>query len=420
MNTPTSIQTATVDRAIFAKTLAQAIKACERKTSNPILTHALVEVDGQTLSLTCTDMDIWITATCPAVVSAPFVCTLDAYNLNDLVKKAKNVTDLVLTVEHAPRDLTPAETDAYGAGTVKAKPGDNGTITVGLGALKTGMLSFPPFDFPRSRKASGESHAFSIATAVLFPALSKCLSASSTEETRYYLNGVYWHSVGSDLAPMVATDGHRLIKVDIAQPKANPTADYFLNGGMIIPNKTVKILTGAGFLKGRDAVEIVDIVWSNEQIVFRLSAAVTLITKVIDDGFPDYARVIPAEDRAKHFLTFNRESMLAAVSQVATICPRGGSAILLRPVNGRRIDVSANYEGQSMETVVAADLLCTIEGEDTPVDISVNCRHLAEILSQFDGDTVTIAYEDASSPMLITSNSTSDLDTVAVLMPMRV
>jgi len=398
MNTPTSIQTATVDRAIFAKTLAQAIKACERKTSIPILTHALVEVDGQTLSLTCTDLDIWITATCPAVVSAPFVCTLDAYKLNDLVKKAKNVTDLVLTVE--------------------AKPGDNGTIMVGLGALKTGMLSFPPFDFPRSRKASGESHAFSIATAVLFPALSKCLSASSTEETRYYLNGVYWHSVGSDLAPMVATDGHRLIKVDIAQPKANPTADYFLNGGMIIPNKTVKILTGAGFLKGRDAVEIVDIVWSNEQIVFRLSAAVTLITKVVDGGFPDYARVIPAEDRAKHFLTFNRESMLAAVSQVATICPRGGSAILLRPVNGRRIDVSANYEGQSMETVVAADLLCTIEGEDTPVDIGMNCRYLADILEPFDGDTVTVAYEDASSPMLITS--TSDLDMVAVLMPMRV
>ncbi|MEC8274952.1 MAG: DNA polymerase III subunit beta, partial [Pseudomonadota bacterium] len=227
--------------------------------------------------------------------------------------------------------------------------------------------------------------------------------AISTEETRYYLNGIYLHAMGEGASAVlraVATDGHRLARFETVLPTG--AADM---PGVIIPRKTVgelvKLLD--------DSDESVRIALSDSRIEFRFSD-VTLSSKLIDGTFPDYERVIPTQNDKP--MTVDKASFAQAVDRVSTIASAESRAVKLSATSGR-LNLSANSpdRGQASEDI-------DVEYGATDIEIGFNARYLLDIATQLSGETAEFVFADAGSPTLV-----KDRDNAAVLyvlMPMRV
>ena len=227
--------------------------------------------------------------------------------------------------------------------------------------------------------------------------------AISTEETRYYLNGIYLHAMGKGASAVlraVATDGHRLARFETVLPTG--AADM---PGVIIPRKTVgelvKLLD--------DSDESVRIALSDSRIEFRFSD-VTLSSKLIDGTFPDYERVIPTQNDKP--MTVDKASFAQAVDRVSTIASAESRAVKLSATSGR-LNLSANSpdRGQASEDI-------DVDYGATDIEIGFNARYLLDIATQLSGETAEFVFADAGSPTLV-----KDRDNAAVLyvlMPMRV
>ena len=247
------------------------------------------------------------------------------------------------------------------------------------------------------------THKFSLAATDLKRLIDKTQFAISTEETRYYLNGIYLHLAGAAKAQTlraVATDGHRLAQVDLELPKGAAGMP-----GVIVPRKTVgEVLR---LIEDRDSEVTIEL--SQGKIRFTIGDVV-LTSKLIDGTFPDYARVIPVGNDKE--LVVDKKDFEAAVDRVSTVSSERGRAVKLSLSGGKlMLSVTNPDSGSANEEI-------EVEYDSDALDIGFNSRYLLDIAAQIEGEVAVLKLADPGSPTLIQDKDAKGA--LYVLMPMRV
>ncbi len=280
--------------------------------------------------------------------------------------------------------------------------GDAGQLQLRSGRSRFQLQALPASDFP-DLSAGEFTQSFSLAAGDLKKLIEKTQFAISNEETRYYLNGIFMHTTGGDSQTVlraVATDGHRLARVEIPAPKGAEGMP-----GIIVPRKAVVEVQKLV----EDLTQEVKIEVSTTKIRFTFGDVV-LTSKLIDGTFPDYLRVIPASNDKR--LIVERQLFSDAVDRVSTISSERGRAVKLAISGGKLIlSVTNPDSGSAIEEL-------EVDYDAPPIDIGFNARYLLDITGQLDSDTVLFKLADPGSPTLVL-----DRDGAAalyVLMPMRV
>ncbi len=368
---------ATIERATLLKGLSHVQSVVERRNTIPILSNVLIEASGDGyLKLMATDLDLQINESVPAAVDTPGATTVSAHTLFDIARKLP---------EGSQVQLSAAE----------------GKMTIVAGRARFQLGTLPRDDFPVI--AEGELPIqFELPAETLKQIIDKTRFAISTEETRYYLNGIFWH-VADDGQPVLkaaATDGHRLARVTLPRPDgAEGMPD------IIIPRKCV-----AELRKLLDEIDgSVGVSLSSSKIRFDMGQAL-LTSKLIDGTFPDYSRVIPTGN--DKILKIDPRSFEEGVDRVSTIATEKTRAVKMSLDRDKiTLSVTSPENGTAAEEVPG-------EYAAQSFDIGFNSRYLLDILGQIEGDTVEVHLADASAPTLIRENDKSPA--LYVLMPMRV
>ena len=369
----------TVEQAALLKALGHVYRVVERRNTIPILSNVLLRAEGGKLSLKATDLDIEVTEAIDAEVAQAGATTVPAHMLHDIVRKLPDGAQVSLD-----------------------QGGDGAQMLIRSGRSRFTLQSLPDSDFP-DLAAGTLSHRFEVGAGELKRLVEKTQFAISTEETRYYLNGIYLHAVESEGGAMlraVATDGHRLAQADTPAPKGASGMP-----GVIVPRKTVgeiqKLLAEA---TGDVAVEL-----STAKIRFSVGPVV-FTSKLIDGTFPDYSRVIPT--RNDKLLTVELDEFARSVDRVSTISSERGRAVKLALGEGKlTLSVNNPDAGQATEEL-------NVDYEAAPLEIGFNARYLLDITQQLDGDTALLKLAEPGSPTLILDREGAP--NLYVLMPMRV
>ena len=365
---------ATIERATLLRGLGHVQSVVERRNTIPILSNVLIEANEEGgLRFMATDLDLQINETVEANVTQPGATTVSAHTLFDIARKLP---------EGAQVELSAA----------------GGKMAVNAGRARFNLATLPRDDFPVI--AEGElPHAFELPASTLRQIIDKTRFAISTEETRYYLNGIFFHVTDGELKA-AATDGHRLARVTVPRPDGAQSMP-----DVIIPRKCV-----AELRKLLDELDgSVQISLSESKVRFGLGNAI-LTSKLIDGTFPDYTRVIPtANDK---LLRIDPRSFEEGVDRVATIASEKTRAVKMA-LDRDRVTLSVT----SPENGTAAEELAGDYGADS-FEIGFNARYLLDILHQIEGDTVEVHLADAAAPTLMRENDKAAA--LYVLMPMRV
>ncbi len=369
----------TVERSELLKSLGHVHRVVERRNTIPILANVLLRADRSNLSLKATDLDVEVTDTIAAEVGPGGSTTVPAHMLFDIVRKLPEGAQIVLE-----------------------SSGDRAALTIRAGRSRFTLQTLPESDFPDL--APGEmTHKFALKAADLKRLIDKTQFAISTEETRYYLNGIYLHVAGSGKAQTlraVATDGHRLAQVELELPGGAAGMP-----GIIVPRKTVGEVQR--LLEDTEAEVALEL--SAGKIRFTVGAVV-LTSKLIDGTFPDYGRVIPANNDKE--LVVDKKEFEAAVDRVSTVSSERGRAVKLSITGGKLLLSVTNPDSGS------ANEELEVEYEADPLDIGFNSRYLLDIAAQIDSEAAVLKLADPGSPTLIQDKEPHG--TLYVLMPMRV
>jgi DNA polymerase-3 subunit beta len=368
---------ATIERATLLKSLGHVQSVVERRNTIPILSNVLIEASEEGgIRLMATDLDLQINETVEANVSQPGATTVSAHTLFDIARKLHEGSQVEISAA-------------------------DGKMQILAGRARFNLATLPRDDFPVI--AEGELPTkFELPAATLRQIIDKTRFAISTEETRYYLNGIFLH-VSDEAQPVLkaaATDGHRLARVTVPRPAgAEGMPD------VIIPRKCV-----AELRKLLDEVDgTVQVSLSETKIRFGLGNAV-LISKLIDGTFPDYNRVIPtANDK---LLRIDPRSFEESVDRVSTIASEKTRAVKMTLDRDKvTLSVTSPENGTAAEEVPG-------DYSSDGLEIGFNARYLLDILGQVEGDIVEIHLADAAAPTLLRENDKAPA--LYVLMPMRV
>jgi len=365
---------ATIERAILLKALGHVQSVVERRNTIPILSNVLIEArDDGSLRLMATDLDLQVDESVAAQVAQAGATTVPAHTFFDIVRKLPEGSQVELAAS-------------------------DGKMQVVAGRARFNLSTLPRDDFPVI--AEGELPTkFELPAATLRQIIDKTRFAISSEETRYYLMGIFLHVV-DDKLKAAATDGHRLARITLPRPDgAEGMPD------IIIPKKCVQELR-----KLLDEVEgTAEVSLSPTKVRFGLGSAV-LTSKLIDGTFPDYNRVIPTGN--DKLLKLDPKSFAAGVDRVATIASEKTRAVKMS-VDRDKVTLSVT----SPESGTATEEIACDYGSDN-IEIGFNARYLMDILGQIEGDSVEVHLADAAAPTLLRENDASPA--LYVLMPMRV
>ncbi|MCO5057691.1 MAG: DNA polymerase III subunit beta [Rhizobiaceae bacterium] len=369
----------TLERSNLLKSLNHVHRVVERRNTIPILSNVLISADGASIELKATDLDLEVTEATAANVEQGGATTVPAHLLYDIVRKLPDGAEVML------------KTDENGA-----------SMTVISGRSSFKLQCLPQSDFPEL-SAGSFSHIFRLDSSALRTLIERTQFAISTEETRYYLNGIYFHTIESDgklMLRAVATDGHRLARAEMEAPAGSEGMP-----GVIIPRKTVSEIQK--LVDDPDVAVTTEL--SDTKIRFTIGSVI-LTSKLIDGTFPDYQRVIPTGNDKK--LVIDRQTFAQAVDRVSTISSERGRAVKLAIGDGQLTLTVNNPDSGSATEELAADY------DADPIEIGFNARYLLDIAGQLNGSEARFMLADSGSPTLI--HDTADENALYVLMPMRV
>ncbi|MDD5585674.1 MAG: DNA polymerase III subunit beta [Alphaproteobacteria bacterium] len=368
----------TLERAALLKSLGHVQSVVERRNTIPILANVLIRAEGQNVSFVATDMEIEINESVPGQVGKPGAVTAPAHTLYEIVRKLP---------EGAQVELSTAS-------------GTQLTLTSGRSQFRLGCL--PVDDFPKMPEGDLK-HKFELTAGDLRALIDRTRFAISTEETRYYLNGIYLHVTKDknvDVLRAVATDGHRLARVEMPAPKGVKAIP-----GVIIPRKTVNEVR-----KLVDETSApVEVALSESKIRIAFDSVV-ITSKLIDGTFPDYERVIPTGNDKQ--LDTRARDFAAAVDRVATISTEKSRAVKLSLSDGlMTLTANAPDAGSATEEI-------EVNYGGAPLEIGFNARYLLDILQQIEGEGARFTLADSAAPAIV--QDVADASALYVLMPMRV
>ncbi len=365
-------------RSDFFVTLSHLQGIVDKKNSLPILSNILIEAKNNTLILSSTDMDISIIEKIKCNVLEDGSTTLNSQILYDIVRKIDDNSEIEII-------------------------SNNGKLlTLRANGSRFSLACLPKEDYPIIDQDS-EGTNINVNSKVLFKLIDKTKFAISNEETRYFLNGLYFNinkESSKNFITLVGTDGHRLAKF-------SHELDSKINEipGVIIPKKTIYELSK---LLSEINIEIKITINTNKIIFF--IGNIVFISKLIDGSFPDYQRVIP--DDNKNILKINRENLLSAVDRVSTIANNKSPVIKFKLLQNILNLNTINNENST----ASEDLNINYKGDE--IEIGFNSKYIMDLVNNLEDEEISIKLKDNSSPIIAQESSNSDL--VYVLMPMRV
>ncbi len=377
---------ATIERATLLRCLSHVQSVVERRNTIPILSNVLLDAsDGGSLKVMATDLDLQVVENIAAAsVEQPGAITVSAHLLFDIARKLQEGSQVSLDTA------------------------DN-RMTVKAGRSRFSLPTLPRDDFPVIVEGDLPT-SFELPAKTLAELIDRTRFAISTEETRYYLNGIFLHvsdeaaASGGPVLKAAATDGHRLARFTLPRPDgAEGMPD------VIVPRKAIaelrKLLEEA--LDGNVQIDL-----SASKIRFTLGGegGVVLTSKLIDGTFPDYSRVIPTGN--DKILRLDPKSFYQGVDRVATIATEKTRAVKMGLENDKvTLSVTSPDNGTAAEEIPA-------DYRSDSMEIGFNANYLKDILHQIDGDTVELHLADPGAPTLIRQDENSPA--LYVLMPMRV
>ncbi len=368
----------TLERAALLKSLGHVQSVVERRNTIPILANVLIRAQGNDVSFAATDMEIEINEASPGQVSKPGAITAPAHTLYEIVRKLPEGAQVELNAGSA----------------------NQLTLSSGRSNFKLGCL--PVEDFPKMPEGDLK-HKFTLSASDLRMLIDRTRFAISTEETRYYLNGIYLHTTKAknvEVLRAVATDGHRLARVEMAAPQGAKGIP-----GIIVPRKTVNEVR-----KLIDEISgSVEVALSDSKVRFTFGSAV-ITSKLIDGTFPDYERVIPSGNDKT--LEVDTHAFAAATDRVATISTEKSRAVKLSLTPGHIVLSATSPEAGSATEELE------VKYDGALLDIGFNARYLLDIMQQVEGDGARFSLADATAPAII--QDVADGSALYVLMPMRV
>jgi DNA polymerase III subunit beta len=373
---------ATIERATLLRCLSHVQSVVERRNTIPILSNVLIDAsaDGD-LKVMATDLDLQVVEHMAAAsVETAGAVTVSAHLLFDIARKLPDGSQVSLET-------------------------NENRMTVKAGRSRFQLPTLPRDDFPVIVEGDLPT-SFELPARTLAELIDRTRFAISTEETRYYLNGIFLHVSDEDqpVLKAAATDGHRLARFTLPRPEGAAGMP-----DVIVPRKAVaelrKLLEES--LDGNVEIDL-----SASKIRFTLGGegGVVLTSKLIDGTFPDYSRVIPTGN--DKLLKLDPRSFYQGVDRVATIATEKTRAVKMGLDKDRvTLTVTSPDNGTASEEI-AADY-----GSEA-LEIGFNAGYLKDILGQIDSDTVEMHLADAGAPTLIRKDENSPA--LYVLMPMRV
>lgn len=368
-----------IERGTMLKALSQAQSVVERRNTIPILANVLIEAAQDRVSLRATDLDIEVLDHASAVIEQAGAITVSAVMLHEIVRKLPDGALVNLSADSAA-----------------------GRVTITAGRSTFSLATLPADDFPQMANAAYTAN-FTAQSQHLRRLFEKAKFAISTEETRYYLNGIYFHVAvedGGQVLRAVATDGHRLAQVDTAMPEGAGAMP-----GVIVPRKTVGELRK--LLEDDDTPIAVSV--SETKIRFA-TPQITLTSKVIDGTFPDYTRVIPTGNTRR--LEVDATEFARAVDRVATVSSERSRGVKLTFADDRMVlSVTSPDSGTGEEELAVAY-------NDEGMTIGFNAKYLHEIAAQMDRENAVFYFNTVADPVLM--READESSALYVVMPMRV
>jgi DNA polymerase III subunit beta len=352
----------TIERTALLKALGRVQSVVERRNTIPILANVLISAGEGQVAFSATDLDMEITDTRPAKVESPGQITAHAHTLYEIARELPDGADVSL-------DDT----------------GQDPRLEVRAGRSRFQLRVLPAGDFP-VMSAEGLSEPIAIPTADLIRLIDKTRFAMSTEETRYFLNGLFLHEVVEDgvrKLRAVGTDGLRLALAETPAPEVLPGTR-----GVIVPRKAInearRLLDEAGVSV---AVSV-----SAQKICFVFDHG-AMTSKVIDGTFPAYAGVMPRNN--ERVVTLDNALFTAAVRRVAAISTEQVRAVQMSiEANRMTLTVRNMDAGQATE-----ELEVDYGGE--PFEIGFNARYVLEATAQIDGEIAQFRFAGPRDPALL-------------------
>ena len=358
----------TTERQDLLNLLTKLIQVVNRKNTIPILANIVMSATD-TLQGRATDLDIEITGSCAANVTQQGETTVNAAMLFDIVKSLP--AGSLVDITHADHKLT-----------IKA------------GRFKTTLATLSAADYPVM--ASNEyANEFDLPAVEFKRLFDKTKGAMSTDDTRYYLNGVYMHHANG-VMKTVATDGSRLALAEYT----GHTGEF---DGVIVPSKTVLLIGGLSDIGG------VSVSVSDTKIRFQ-HGSTTVVSKVVDGVFPNYTTVIPQNNR--NVLTASATDMKAAANRVSLVSDERVRAVKFTTGGDQLMLTVGGANGNAAEEYVDA----TYEGDS--IEVGFNSKYVAECLALCNGDDVTIKLGGVGDPAIVLPSD--DDGVLFVIMPMRI
>ena len=336
----------------------------------------MIESDASKVSFTATDMDMDIVETVGCIVSSQGKLTVSAHTLYDIVRKLPDGSEIQIELI----DLN---------------------VEVSAGKSRFILPTLPVDDYPIMTEIE-KGNEFSLEAVDLANLIDNTKFAISSEETRYYLNGIYLHvpDIKSDKLRAVATDGHRLAQAEVPIPKGAENMP-----GVILPRKAVGEVRK--LIDSTDGLVTIIISKTKAKFIFPTSI---LTTKLIDGSFPDYQRVVPKENLNK--LLVSNSHFSKAIDRVSTVSMEKSRAVKLSLSNNvLLLQVNSHDLGNASEEL-------DVNYTSDPIDIGFNARYLLDISGQIQGKDIELSLSDSASPALITDPDQEGV--IFVLMPMRV
>ena len=365
-------------KSAILKALSHVQSIVEKKNTLPILSNILIECRDNNIIISATDMDISITEKINCNIIENGSTTVNASTLYDIIRKLSETKEIEIISN------------------------DGKILSIRSGSSRFSLGCLPKEDFPVI-EIDDDGMKIKIDSQSFLKLIEKTKFAISNEETRYFLNGLYFNlrkEENNKYITIVGTDGHRLSKIDYIN---DGLSDETI--GVIIPKKTINELSK---LLAEFNGEI-EISLSTNKIVFFINESI-LISKLIDGNFPDYKKVIPTEN--KNILKITRSNFAEAVDRVSTINNDKVPIIKLKLLSDiMNISTSNNDNGTATE-----DIETDYSGDE--IEIGFNAKYVLDIVNNLEDEEIVLSFKDNSSPIIVTEKSNPNL--IYVLMPMRI